>query len=135
MTLLADLARTSQRVSATSARLPKVRELATFLRALPADEIETTVHYLSGEIPQGKIGIGYSTLEAAASKSAADSATLRIAEVDRYLSELAAIRGGGSAARRTEVLRDLFRARHPTSSISCSVFSSESCGRARSQAS
>jgi DNA ligase-1 len=108
VTFLVDLVRTSQRVGATSARLPKVRELAAFLRALPADEIDTTVHYLSGEIPQGKIGIGYSTLESAAVRPAADSAALSIAEVDRYLSELAAIRGGGSAARRMEVLKDLF---------------------------
>ena len=108
MTLLADLVRTSQRVGATSARLSKVRELASFLRTLSADEIETAAHYLTGEIPQGKIGVGYSALEAAASKSAVDSAALSIADVDRYLSKLAAIRGAGSAARRTEVLNDLF---------------------------
>src|SRR2546429_549504 len=71
MTLLADLVRTSQRVGATAARLSKVRELASFLRALPPDEIETAAHYLSGEIPQGRIGIGYSTLQAAAASGAA----------------------------------------------------------------
>jgi hypothetical protein len=41
--------------------LAKVRELAALLRALQPDEIETGVHYLSGELPQGRIGIGYAT--------------------------------------------------------------------------
>jgi DNA ligase-1 len=70
MGLLVDLVNTSQRVGATSARLAKVRELATFLRALAPEEIETAVHYLSGEIPQGRIGIGYSALKSAASHGA-----------------------------------------------------------------
>jgi len=57
MSLLANLVRTSLRVAATSARRTKVRELGQFLQALPRDEIETAVNYLSGEISQGKIGI------------------------------------------------------------------------------
>lgn len=108
MTLLADLVRTSQRVSATAARLSKVRELASFLRGLSPDEIETAAHYLSGETPQGRIGIGYSTLQAAASNAAATAETLSIAEVDRRLAVIATIRGAGSAARRAQALRDLF---------------------------
>jgi DNA ligase-1 len=98
----------SGRVGATSSRLGKVRELASFLRAIPADEIEAAVLYLSGEIPQGRIGIGYAMLQAAAAQSAADSATLSIAEVDRRLTNIAALRGGGSAAHRTAALADLF---------------------------
>jgi DNA ligase-1 len=95
-------------VGATSARLGKVRELAPFLHTITVDEIETAVHYLSGEIPQGRIGIGYSSLQRAASESAADSETLSIGEVDRQLGALAAIRGGGSAQRRSEALREMF---------------------------
>jgi DNA ligase 1 len=108
MTLLADLVGTSQRVGATSARLKKVRELSTFLKALAPEEIETAVQYLSGETPQGRIGIGYSTLQASASKTAADIAALSIAEVDHCLAMVAGIRGAGSAARRATALRDLF---------------------------
>jgi ATP-dependent DNA ligase I len=108
VTLLANLVGASQRVGATSARLRKVQELAGFLRALPPEEIETAVHYLSGETSQGRIGIGYATLQAAASKTAAVAETLSIAEVDQYLTMVAAIRGTGSAARRAAALRDLF---------------------------
>ena len=76
MTLLADLVATSQRVGATSGRLAKVRELADLLRALQPNEVETGVHYLSGELPQGRIGIGFATLRTAASNPAAPMATL-----------------------------------------------------------
>jgi DNA ligase-1 len=107
VTLFVDLVRTSQRVAATSSRLGKVRELSAFLQTVPPDELEIAVLYLAGEIRQGRIGIGYSTLSAAAARSAG-SATLPIAEIDVYVSVIAAIRGGGSAARRSEALKDLF---------------------------
>ncbi len=115
MTLLAHLVDASQRVSATPARLAKVRELAAFLLSLPPDELETAVHYLSGDIPQGRIGIGYSTLQAAAGRapsaveqSASAVGTLSIGEVDQDITAIAAARGAGSAARRGAALRDLF---------------------------
>src|SRR5580698_9035826 len=114
MTLLLDLVGTSQRVGATSARLAKIRELAAFLRAVPPEEIETAVHYLSGELPQGRIGIGYSVLKTAAANppASADSPSipesLSITELDHTLTALAGIRGSGSAARRAQVLRELF---------------------------
>jgi DNA ligase 1 len=108
VTLLAELVRASQRVGATAARKVKVRELSSLLRSLAPEEIDIGVHYLSGEIPQGKIGVGFSAVREAASTAAADVETLLIAEVDQRLTELAAIRGGGSAARRAQVLKELF---------------------------
>ena len=108
VTLLNTLVETSQRVGATSARLTKVRELATFLRALSPGEIATAVHYLSGEIPQGRIGIGYSVLKSAAAHAPATHPGLEIAELDHALTELALIKGAGSATRRTQALRELF---------------------------
>jgi DNA ligase-1 len=108
MTLLADLVATSERVKASAARLAKVRELASFLKTLAADEIGTAVHYLSGEIAQGRIGLGYSTLKAAASSTPASAAALSIIQTDRALSEIPSIRGAGSAARRAQALQVLF---------------------------
>ncbi|MHB8723713.1 MAG: hypothetical protein ACYDAH_20310 [Steroidobacteraceae bacterium] len=64
MTRLANLVEASERVGATASRLAKVRELASLLRTVAADEIEAAVAYLSGDIPQGRIGIGYSMLQA-----------------------------------------------------------------------
>jgi DNA ligase-1 len=108
MTLLANLVGTSQRVSSASARRTKVRELASFLEALPADEIETAVHFLSGEITQGRIGISCKALQAGAATEAANAESLSIAEVDRVLAVIEGIRGAGSAARRAEELCALF---------------------------
>jgi len=115
VTRLAELVDTSQRVAATPGRLAKVRELAALLKGFRAEEIAIGVQYLSGEIPQGKIGLGYAALNAAAATAAEGAPAegtgverLSVADVDRRLTELAAIRGGGSAARRAQVLRDLF---------------------------
>lgn len=108
MTLLAELVAASQRVGSTSSRLAKVRELAALLKALAPEEISTAVHYLSGELPQGRIGIGYAALRSAASSSAAGSPVLSIAEVDKLITDLAAIRGSGSTAARSSALAGLF---------------------------
>ena len=89
MTLLANLVETSQRVGATSGRLAKVRELAGLLRALQPDEIQTAVHYLSGEVPQGRIGIGYAALRTAATSEPAIAPALSIADVDSSVTNLA----------------------------------------------
>jgi ATP-dependent DNA ligase I len=110
MTLLAELVGTSARVSATSSRLAKVREIARLLGALPPQEIGTAVSYLAGELPQGRIGVGYAALQAAvaAAGRAAEQPTLSVEQTQRQIGELAAIRGGGSAARRGAALSDLF---------------------------
>src|SRR5258707_6633242 len=108
MVLLASLVETSQRVGAVSGRLAKVRELAAFLRALAPEEIETGAHYLSGEIQQGRIGIGYATLRTAASSAPAEVGTLSLVELDGLLTDLAAIRGPGSTATRAAALSSLF---------------------------
>ena len=108
MTLLAELVQVSQRVGATAARRVKVGELAALLKLLTPDELDIGVHYLSGEIPQGKIGIGYAAVRAAAATPAAEAATLSIPEVDGELSALAGMRGSGSAARRAVALQNLF---------------------------
>ena len=109
MTLLARLVDVSQRVAATSGRLAKVRELAEVLRALAPEEVETAVAYLSGDVPQGRIGLGYAQLrDATAAASPAAEPSLGIGEVDQRLAALAQIRGAGSASRRADALNELF---------------------------
>ena len=117
MTLLAHLVATSQRVAATSARLAKVRELAGFLKTLPPGEVDTAVHYLSGETPQGRLGIGYSTLEPAGLAPAVADPSLSIGDVDATFALLPGIKGAGAAARRTELLRALWSRATPAEQI------------------
>ena len=108
MTLLATLADTSQRIGATPARLAKIRELASLLGQLEPGEIGIAVRYLSGETPQGRIGIGPAALGRAAAAEAAQAPTLSIAAVDERLTQLAAAGGAGSGSRRAQQLRELF---------------------------
>ncbi|HEV7136781.1 MAG TPA: ATP-dependent DNA ligase [Steroidobacteraceae bacterium] len=120
MTLLAELVVASSRVSGTSSRLAKVREIAGLLRKLSREEIAIGVSYLAGELPQGRIGVGYAALQAAAMAAGAEGTAaaagnaslepppLSIADTNRGVAGLAAIRGGGSAKRRSAALGDLF---------------------------
>ncbi len=108
MTTFATIVDTWQRVGATRSRLAKVRELSQCLRRLAQNEISVGVLYLSGEIKQGKVGIGYALLKSAAADDSAPSAILSISAVDATLDELAGIRGAGSTPRRQRLLRNLF---------------------------
>ncbi|HVV97363.1 MAG TPA: ATP-dependent DNA ligase [Rhodanobacteraceae bacterium] len=109
MTLLADIARTSQSVADEPARLAKIRLIANQLRSLAADEIAIGAHYLSGSAPQGRFGIGYSALSSSADVGiSAIAPALTLAETDHRLAAIATMRGAGAAARRAEALRNLF---------------------------
>jgi DNA ligase-1 len=113
VTLLAQLVSVSERVAATPARLSKIRALADFLSSLPREDIDAAVLYLSGETPQGRVGIGFAALKAAAAATATSDETLTIADVDGVLASLAALRGAGSAARKGESLSSLFSRASP----------------------
>ncbi len=108
MTLLAHVVDTSGRVSSTAARSAKVRELAACLRSLTPEEIEIGVHYLSGDTRQGRFGIGYAALQAGGTDASASTPTLSLVDVDRYLQEIASIRGSGATSQRAHALRRLF---------------------------
>jgi ATP-dependent DNA ligase I len=108
VTLFATLADTSGRVGATAARSAKIRELAALLRQLQPEEIGIAVHYLSGELPQGRMGIGPAAVSRASAEPAAPAPTFSILDLDRRLAALAAIGGAGSGARRAQALRELF---------------------------
>src|SRR4051794_4168110 len=60
--LLAELVDTSQAVGATPARREKVDRLAAALRRLEPDEVPAGVAFLSGELRQRQIGVGWATL-------------------------------------------------------------------------
>ncbi|MEZ5138251.1 MAG: hypothetical protein R2711_05650 [Acidimicrobiales bacterium] len=62
--LLADVVATSTSVAATSARNAKRDALADLLRRLDATEVVPTVGFLTGEPRQGRIGVGWRTLQA-----------------------------------------------------------------------
>ncbi|HEU4485526.1 MAG TPA: ATP-dependent DNA ligase [Povalibacter sp.] len=107
MPLFADLVAVSDRVAATPSRLAKLRELAAFLRQLHGDDVQIGALFLSGEVRQGKIGVGY-TVHAYTQLDAAASPSLTLADVDAALEALVNLRGKGSTAARKQLLEDLF---------------------------
>ena len=106
-TLLAAVVDASGQVAQTGSRLAKRDAIAACLRQAEADEIETLVAYLSGEVRQGRIGIGYATLAPLRGTPAMQSG-LTVGEVDAALARIAATSGKGSAGERSARLRELF---------------------------
>ena len=105
---LAALVATSAAVAQASGRNAKRDAVATCLAALAASEVAPAVHYLSGSLPQGRVGIGPALLRRCAAAPAAAAATIEIADLDRALDDLAQAKGKGSAAARQELLQALF---------------------------
>jgi DNA ligase-1 len=102
---LADLAATSRAVAETSSRLEKVALLAECLRRLAPGELAVAAAWLAGELPQGRLGVGWAALERArAGATPAAEASLDLAEVDGALSRIAAASGPGSATERRRFL-------------------------------
>ncbi len=104
---LHDLVLTSRRVAGTSGRLAKIELLSGLLKRAAPEEIETAIAFLSGSPRQGRIGVGYATLQAARPEQAAAAPSLELAEVDAALQRLADTSGAGSAQTRERLLREL----------------------------
>ena len=107
MSLLADLVGVSTRVAATSSRLAKIAELAAFLRGLTPAEVSIALPYLSGDTRQGKLSVGFATLQSARTAPVI-LPELGIVDVDGVFQRLKELKGKGSSGRRAAVLRDLF---------------------------
>ena len=105
--LLFDLVETSRLVASTSKRLAKIETLADCLRRLAGDEIEIGVGYLSGEIRQQKLGVGYATVLASRPEREAGTPEVTLTEVDRTLDAVARASGKGSIGQRKQLLGDL----------------------------
>jgi ATP-dependent DNA ligase I len=104
--LLAEIAEVSGVVAATSARLAKIAALAAALREAGPVEVPIAVAYLSGELPQRQVGVGWAALRDGF--PAAASPTLTLSEVDASLSAIGAVAGKGSAAARKALVGSLF---------------------------
>jgi DNA ligase-1 len=105
--LLDELARTSTDVAKASSRLAKIERLASCLRGLNAAEIPIAVAYLSGELPQGTVGIGWASLRGLPAP-APPPATLEVLEVQAALRRIGTTTGRGSQALRRSELTQLF---------------------------
>jgi DNA ligase-1 len=131
---LRELVQTSEAVAATPGRRAKIEEISALLGRASPDEVPVVVAFLSGELRQRQIGVGYAALgdlpgswpageptaaaaPAAAAPAAAgpadaapaaDSAPLTVAETDAVFEKVGAVGGAGAQAERKRLLAVLF---------------------------
>jgi ATP-dependent DNA ligase I len=117
--LLDSVVRTSAAVGATPGRLAKIDQIAGLLRDVPADEIAVAVSFLSGDLTQRQIGVGYAALAdllgsygqreqtAPGLAPPPESPQLTLAGTDRALGQIGALAGQGSQGQRRQLLAGL----------------------------
>src|SRR4051812_14425516 len=104
--LLDDLAGASETVGATSARGGKIAALADALRSAAPEEAAIAVAFLSGELRQRQIGVGWASLQRLPTPAPTPILTLR--EVDAAFTRVGALTGAGSQSARRAALAELF---------------------------
>ncbi len=105
---LSEIVSTSQRVAATRSRTEKVEALASLLSRAHDDgprAVLLSTAFLSGQIPHGRLGVGYRSL--ASVPEPAHRATLTLTDLDGAFATLAAAEGPGSATTRRVTLQTL----------------------------
>jgi len=118
--LLTDLVDASAAVAGTSARSAKIEQIAALLRHVPPGEVKVAVAFLSGEILQGQIGVGYAALggllrvgagvrdDPGVPEARAAAPTLTLTDVDVAFEAIGAVAGPGSQAERRRLLAEIF---------------------------
>ncbi|HKB31697.1 MAG TPA: hypothetical protein VKD26_12790, partial [Streptosporangiaceae bacterium] len=135
--LLDELVRTSAAVAATSSRRAKIEAIANLLRRAEPGEVPVAVAFLSGELRQRQIGVGYAALrdiagvswptgavgpakeapapdpspgtpQEATGEAAVAAAGLTLTAVDTVFAQIGAATGPGSQAERRRLLASLF---------------------------
>ncbi|WP_282694544.1 ATP-dependent DNA ligase [Streptomyces sp. CC208A] len=108
--LLARVAEVSRQVAAVSARSRKTALLAELFTEATPEESPLVIAYLAGRLPQGRIGVGWSTLKQVVPPAVAPAPApvLTLAGVDAAMDALAAVAGPGSQGERTRLVRELF---------------------------
>ena len=119
--LLDDIVRTSAAVASTPGRKAKIETIAELLRRVPPDEVPVAVAFLSGDLTQRQIGVGYAALvdlirpgpggpAGPADDQAGPAAPqpgLSLAETDETFEAIGALGGPGSQAQRRQLLAGL----------------------------
>ena len=105
---LHDLVAVSKAVAGARGRLDKIGKLSELLKRLPPGEIRVAVAYLSGSLPQGRIGVGWSVISQARAIPPASQASLELQDVHERFSRVSDVAGAGATRARAQLLIDLF---------------------------
>ncbi len=104
MLFLNDLVEISEKVGATPKKKEKISLLAEIFRRAREREISLVAFYLSGELPQGRLGIGWAALQEALREATVRAEPLSLTDLDRYFESIQEERGPGSSRRRIQTL-------------------------------
>jgi DNA ligase 1 len=110
--LLVDVAIASAEVGALSARSAKIGRIAALLTAGAAEAepelVAVVVSWLSGELPQRQIGVGWAALRSL--PPPVDAPSLTVSRVHATFTEIGSVSGKGSQGRRSALVATLFAA-------------------------
>ncbi|MGW5383517.1 ATP-dependent DNA ligase [Nocardia sp. NPDC003963] len=117
--LFTEVAAASADIASASARRAKADRLAGLLSRVAAHgdarSVAVTASWLSGELPQRQIGVGWAALRTL--PPPATTATLTVADVDARFTRIGAVAGQGARTLRAELVRDLFETASDTEQI------------------
>ena len=105
---LHDLVAVSNAVAGARGRLDKIGKLSELLKRLHPDEIRVAVAYLSGSLPQGRIGVGWSVISQARAITPALEPSVELRDVHETFSRVSGVSGPGATRARAQLLIDLF---------------------------
>ncbi len=117
--LLSEVVETSAAVAAARSRLVKISQIASLLRQAAPAEVEVVVAFLSGELRQRQIGVGYAaiaSLDGRARAGSTPATPLTVTETDAIFAEVGAVTGAGAQARRRSLLAGMFGRAAPAES-------------------
>lgn len=107
--LLDHVVAASADVTATPSRLAKVARIAELLTGVGDPRlVAVVVSWLSGELPQRQIGVGWAALRSL--PGPAEQPSLTVSAVDATFTDIGAVAGKGSQAQRAALLAGLFAA-------------------------
>ena len=106
---LSRLVNVSRQVADTRSRLKKRAYFSQCLREVTPEEVALIVEYLTGSLPQGRIGLGPAIIKDLVGGEAAIEATLTLREVDEIFHRIAGTSGKGSQQVKRDQLGALFK--------------------------
>ncbi|MBI3803987.1 MAG: ATP-dependent DNA ligase [Nitrospirae bacterium] len=106
---LQPLVQLTAQLRATTGKNQKIALIADFLKQTAGPETALSALYLTGALPQGRMGVGWQTLKRAMSEAGPIEPPWTLAELDTLFTEIAAQSGSGSAGRKHAALQRLFQ--------------------------
>lgn len=98
----------SEKVSLTPGKKAKVALIAELFAQCRDEEIVLAANYLSGRLPQGRLGIGWKMIEQSLRDLGSMSSGLSLVQLSGRLDAISREKGTGSIDRKIRALREIF---------------------------